>query len=168
MISKPIMASILVAVFLLMLALFWFVGIFSPPASTLLGLPADQKLSRVKMRFREKVIDAEVTLTPAERAKGLGYRDSLGQDQGMLFLFRDKAKHSFWMQGMRFPLDFIWLDGETVVDITENVVHPALSSSLFPQSIAPSVPVNRVLEVNAGFVRLHEIKVGDRLTVSVE
>lgn len=78
---------------------------------------------------------------------------------GMLFPYDHKEQFEFWMRGMRFPLDFIWIDGKNVADITENVPPPLENER--PVIVKPLVPVDKVLEVNAGTVARIGIKVGD-------
>jgi len=64
----------------------------------------------------------EVVSNPSDMARGLGYRQSLPQRQGMLFVFPDCARQSMWMKGMNFPLDIVWLDeNKTITKIYENV-----------------------------------------------
>jgi uncharacterized membrane protein (UPF0127 family) len=108
-------------------------------------------------------ISVEVVDTPSLRSKGLGFRDSLGQDSGMLFVFEATSQYKFWMKGMRFPLDMLWIKDDTIVDIIKNVPNPSANT---PDSelpvYAPTVPINRILEVNAGYVDSHGIVVGDK------
>ncbi len=76
-------------------------------------------------------------------------RDSLDNDQGMLFIFPGETSPSFWMLGMLIPLDIVWIDGGlNVVGVTANV--PPHSGSSSPTLYLPPQPVRYVLEVNAG------------------
>ncbi len=106
-----------------------------------------------------KTIKLLVAVTPDQKQKGLGYRSSMPEDTGMVFPFDTKEKHGFWMKGMQFPLDFVWIDGNTIADITENVLPPASDGPL--QTVSPKVPVDKVLELNAGQVAKLGLKVGD-------
>lgn len=96
-----------------------------------------------------------------EQAKGLSGRDSIGSD-GMLFIFPSSSIAKFWMIDMQFDLDFIWINDGKVVEITPNVPkpEPGMLSSELP-TYQPSVPVNAMLEVNAGFAAQQGIQVGD-------
>lgn len=107
-------------------------------------------------------INIETADTTQRRSLGLGGRDTLATDSGMLFTFPDQAKHSFWMKGMRFALDFIWIRKMKVVDILKNAQppQPGQADETLPVYV-PNQPVDSVLEVNAGFVDSHGIKVGD-------
>lgn len=101
--------------------------------------------------FRAAVADNLFT-----RARGLSGRASLAADEAMLFTFSLPWRYSFWMQGMKFPLDVIWIRKGCVVDMSENV---PLHSSAF----RPKTAVDAVLEVNAGLVRELGVKIGDKV-----
>lgn len=105
-------------------------------------------------------INLDLAVTEAEKEKGLGYRDSLAPDHGMLFVYDHPDRYGFWMKGMKFPLDFIWINGNIVADISQNIPHP-VSQTAQPVSLAPSVPADKVLEVNAGVVKSLGIRIGD-------
>lgn len=114
----------------------------------------------------ETVIKVEIADTQEKRAKGLGGRQTLATDSGMLFIFDRVDKHGFWMKGLSFPLDFIWIKDQKVVDIYKNA--PPVASGQQDKELpiyVPSEPVNMVLEVNAGFSDSHNIKVGDTVSI---
>lgn len=113
------------------------------------------------IKLRETKIVVEVVDTDEERAQGLSGRTSLPQDRGMFFVFPQKSRHEFWMKDMKFPLDFIWIDEDKVVDLTRSVPYPKENES--PVTIIPKVPVDKVLEVNAGVIDSSQVKIGDQL-----
>lgn len=119
----------------------------------------DSALARVSIAGAE--IQAEVVRSAARKAQGLSGRAQLGPAEGMLFLFEEKGVYSFWNKDMRFALDVLWIDGDTVVDISENL--PAFQGA--PAVLTPSAEVDKVLEVNAGFVSAHGVKKGDRVGI---
>lgn len=107
-------------------------------------------------------INAELATLPEEQVRGLGGREVLPEDWGMLFLYDKPDFYSFWMKDMKFPIDIIWIDENyKIVDITKNI-----SPDTFPQSFQPSKPVQYVLEVNAGFVDKYSIMIGDIVNLS--
>lgn len=110
-------------------------------------------------------LSIEVVSTPAEITKGLGERDALGSD-GMLFVMPSREIPSFWMMGMRFDLDFIWIDGDKVIDITENVSAEPGANPNQLKTYSPKSPVTHVLEMNAGEVQKRGIKIGDTVRFS--
>ena len=46
--------------------------------------------------------------------QGLSERQSLAEDKGMLFLFEKPDHYAFWMKGMEFPLDIIFINGDKI------------------------------------------------------
>jgi len=57
----------------------------------------------------------EVADTEEKRALGLGNREELCEDCGMLFIFEKPAKAGFWMKNMHFSIDILWIkDGKII------------------------------------------------------
>jgi len=113
-------------------------------------------------------IEVEVADNKEERNKGLGGRESLASDSGMLFIFDSPGVVNFWMKGLNFPLDFIWIRGNKVVDFIKNVPPPESNQpdETLP-IIVPNQSVDMVLEVNTGFVDRHNIRVGDIVNITL-
>ena len=106
---------------------------------------------------------AELAVTLGERAKGLSDRDELQRMTGMLFIYATPTIPRFWMNGMRFSLDFIWVSEDCVVsEITPNVPVPEPDQEDLP-SYTPSSPVLYNFEINAGEAQRHGIGVGARV-----
>lgn len=100
----------------------------------------------------------EIARTDAERERGLMFRQKMGADEGMLFLFPDDADHSFWMKNTFIPLDMIFIaEGGTVV----GVVADAEPFSTTPRSVGARS--RYVLEVNGGWSAAHGVAKGDRV-----
>ena len=114
------------------------------------------------------VFQVEVADTPQARSKGLSGRDSLPLMSGMIFVFESGRTSSFWMKGMRFPLDFVWIGEEcTVVDTHTNIQPstPDTDDGQLPLYRSDS-PAMYTLEINAGKVAEVGIEVGDSVTFS--
>jgi len=122
---------------------------------------AVQGITQKTLKVGNSTFKVEVADDHISRSQGLSGRDKLEENHGMLFIFDVPRYHTFWMKGMRFPLDFIWIRGNEVVGVTENVQSPA--SPLPQQIIRPPQVVDKVLEVNAGIVEKHNISDGDRV-----
>ena len=113
--------------------------------------------------IRDTPFAAEIADTPALRTKGLGYRDQLAANSGMLFVFPNGQASSFWMRGMRFPLDFVWIGADCrVADLTERVPHPepGAPDATLPL-INPAAPAAYTFEINAGEIERFGIEIGD-------
>lgn len=133
---------------------------------TLRWLTVPKKLDlspKVRLKIGQAEVWVDVAQTPAQRERGLLGRAELGDNEGMLFVFDKPDYYSFWMKGMKFPLDIIWIDKELRV---VGVVEKALPES-FPQTFVPNVPVSYVLEVNAGFAGENGIRPGDSVSLKL-
>jgi uncharacterized membrane protein (UPF0127 family) len=109
--------------------------------------------------FGGVILTVEIAATPATQEKGLSDRDSIAPDHGMLFVFDSEGMWGFWMKGMRFSLDIIWFDSQKRAVFIEQELPPCA-----PQNCpiyTPPVKAMFVLEVNAGFVKAHNIAIGD-------
>jgi uncharacterized membrane protein (UPF0127 family) len=103
-------------------------------------------------------LSVEVVDTLAERGRGLSGREMLPENNGMLFVFDTPGRYGFWMYGMKFPLDIIWIDERLrVVYFVENA-QPCVNIC---ETYEPPADALYVLEVNAGFVKKYGLKVGD-------
>ncbi len=131
----------------------------SPPSGE--GSPAvsGAAYETVLIEMAGERFTAEIADTDRKRVLGLGQRDALCPSCAMLFVFDQPRSHGFWMQGMRFPLDILWLrDGR--------VVH--IERALQPGDLAlrePPVPADRVLEVNAGTAERLGLEVGSAVAI---
>jgi len=105
--------------------------------------------------FGADTVVAEVARTEEERARGLMYREALGADAGMLFIFPESAVRSFWMQNTYIPLDIAFMDGSfRIVDIQQ--MEPMTTDSHTSRA-----PAMYALEVNVGWFEAHGVVVGD-------
>ncbi|MBI4066925.1 DUF192 domain-containing protein, partial [Candidatus Gottesmanbacteria bacterium] len=108
------------------------------------------KSSPTQVIINEKHISVDIADDDSERIRGLSGRKSLAKDHGMLFIFPTKNIQTFWMKDMRFPLDIIWISGDKVIGLSENLQPEGLNPRNFYSS---SASVDKVLEINAGLVK---------------
>lgn len=110
--------------------------------------------------FYDHCINAEVVRTQEDRGRGLQFRKSLGEDEGMLFVFPASQRQSFWMKDTFIPLDIIWMDRhKRIVFIIPNVF-PCETEQC--PVYTPDTAAIYVLEVNAGVTTEVGLKVGDQ------
>lgn len=115
----------------------------------------------------ENKFRVEVANTQSKRSKGLSEREKLASDEGMLFVFDKADKYPFWMKGLKFPLDFIWIKDDLVVDILPNVPHPSAGQTDESLPIyQPRVEINKILEINGGTAERSGIKIGDTVKLN--
>ncbi|MBI2195464.1 MAG: DUF192 domain-containing protein [Candidatus Levybacteria bacterium] len=113
--------------------------------------------------IRDKTFKLEVAKTDKDRETGLSDRESLPADRAMLFTFDKSDYYSFWMKDMRFPIDIIFINGDTIVTIYENVQPtPQGQSAVIYQ---PKSPADLVLEINGGLSSKYGFEEGDKVKI---
>jgi len=100
----------------------------------------------------------EISDTPEKRKLGLMFRDGLAWDKGMLFIFENEKPLAFWMKNTRIPLSVAFINSKrTIVDIQNmQVMTEDEHKSRFPALYA--------LEVNKGWFKQHNIRIGDKIS----
>jgi uncharacterized membrane protein (UPF0127 family) len=113
------------------------------------------ELTIIKSDSTKITLDIEIADTDFDIQTGLMYRNSMANNQGMLFVFDNEQPRSFYMKNTRIPLDLIFInENKTIVSFQKN-------AKPFDESSLPSnAPAKYVLEVNAGLV--------DELSISID
>ncbi len=102
-----------------------------------------------------KKIDVAVADTEEKRSTGLMDVNELPPDKGMLFIFDDNRKRSFWMANTPLSLDIIFVNSE------KEIVRIHKSTQPFSEENLSSVlPAKFVIETNGGFCLSHDIQEG--------
>lgn len=101
----------------------------------------------------------EIADTPRERSRGLMYRRSMGDDEGMLFDFGDEEPASFWMHNTYIPLDMLFIKADGTIESIAKRTTP-----LSDRSIDSKGPVRYVLEINGGLSDKLHIAPGDSVS----
>ncbi len=103
-------------------------------------------------------IDIQIAETDFDHQLGLMFRKSMGENQGMLFIFPEASVQSFWMRNTYISLDMIFVDTDKkIITIHRN------TKILSDQSYQSTGPAKYVIEVDAGFSNKFNIKVGDKV-----
>jgi hypothetical protein len=120
-----------------------------------------RSVSRARVLLGGQTFVVDVVDTPALQSRGLGGRARLGPGEGMLFVYPDKGRRTFWMRGMLIAIDIIWLDNNRIIHIERRVPPPAPGTSpeQLPTYVSPE-PANGVLEIAAGRATELGIRVG--------
>ena len=151
--------------------LFWDGAARAVPHDSLLAryLPVfrgcNPPLPRESLSIGSTTWSVEVASTAVEQACGLSGRSGLGDQEGMLFPFSKPSVQNFWMKDMNFPIDMIWISGDTVVGSVERA-SPQPGVPLWKLTIYSSPDgTDKVLEVNSGTIAKYGIRVGDRIEI---
>jgi len=105
----------------------------------------------------------EIADDDQERARGLMYRDELGTNEGMLFIFRETAPRSFWMLNTRIPLDIVYI-GPDLEIVGWSLDTPPCRTRRCP-GYPSGAAAKYVLEVNAGEMARLGVEIGDSIRV---
>jgi uncharacterized membrane protein (UPF0127 family) len=104
-------------------------------------------------------INIEVADTDPEREQGLMYRESMAENEGMLFLMGEETLQAFWMKNTIISLDILYADSDRrIVSIHKNCKPYSLDQ------IPSEIPATYVVEVNAGYSSKYGIEVGDLIS----
>ena len=105
----------------------------------------------------EDTLLVEISDTDKKRQLGLMFRDELDKNSGMLFIFDNERILSFWMKNTKIPLSIAFINSDKIIVDMQDMqpLTETEHTSRFPAIYA--------LEVNKGWFRNHNIKVGDRV-----
>jgi uncharacterized protein len=120
-----------------------------PPADFQTWLP---------LTLGERQVEVQIAVSAAEQRRGLMFRDSLGADQGMLFIYRQPQQMSFWMANTRINLDIGFFDRDGVL---QEVYTMFAGDTAATQSRSDRLMY--ALEMNAGWFAQNEVKAGAQL-----
>jgi uncharacterized membrane protein (UPF0127 family) len=107
-----------------------------------------------------------LSATPESQSKGLAIKNSIAQNEGMLFIFKSPQKYSFWMKDMKFPIDIIWADSSGKIVHIEKNLQPCVFFLPCP-SYSPNDNSLYVLEVISNFTNKFDINIGDQISSNV-
>lgn len=106
----------------------------------------------------ERLIDVEVTETPAEKAQGLMFRTRLPDTSGMLFFYETPQEITMWMRNTYIPLDMVFIRADGVVHRIETMTEP-----LSERIIGSGGDVTACLELAGGAAARLGLQPGDRV-----
>ncbi|MAZ73859.1 MAG: hypothetical protein CMC70_12015 [Flavobacteriaceae bacterium] len=119
---------------------------------------AEGKLKKAETDSIIATLDLEIAEGDYETQTGLMYRKSMQSNHGMLFIFPNEQRRSFYMKNTEFGLDIIYLNSRNkVVSIQKN------AQPLDQTSLPSEAPARYVLEVNAGLSDQWGLEAGDVL-----
>jgi uncharacterized protein len=114
-----------------------------------------------------KTFSVEVADEEEEREKGLSNRKTLGENEGMLFVFEYPTIPVFWMKDMKFPIDIVWISEGKVIGWVSNVLpEPGIRDEDLAVYSPPQL-VDMILEIPSGTVSGQNIVEGDAVSVKI-
>lgn len=113
---------------------------------------------------QQPVTTVDIAVADDDATRSLGLMDvrEMKSDGGMLFIFEQERRQSFWMANTPLPLDLIFADQNG------RIVHIHSNARPFSHDqIDSRYPALYVLEVNAGFAMTHDIQVGHTIAYTL-
>ena len=119
---------------------------------------ADHHLQVIPLTVGKSPIRVEVVQKDEDRSKGLMFREKLGKNDGMLFIFDEPGYHSMWMMNTLIPLSVAFLDRDGVILNIEDMEPQTTDSH------TAAGPAIYAVETNKGWFAERKLKPGDRVT----
>ena len=128
------------------------------------ALEKSTSYAQSKISINNTVFNVELAVNEDQQSRGLSGRKSIGDNEGMLFIFKPATRPAFWMKDMLFDLDLVWIEGGKVVAINRHLPIPTPNTRIDQlPTYSPPVNVDYVLEIRAG--QADNINVGDRVEI---
>ncbi|AOP34693.1 hypothetical protein A0128_13030 [Leptospira tipperaryensis] len=109
-------------------------------------------IEKITIYVDEHPLLVEIVNTPRDRARGLMYRKSMGENEGMLFVFSEPDYLSFWMKNTWIPLSIAYFNRDKrITDIHD--MKPNQTKELYHSSEKALY----ALEVNQGWFAKRKI-----------
>jgi uncharacterized membrane protein (UPF0127 family) len=138
----------------------------TPPAAQS-SAPSDesrqpQRLPAALIRVGDVPLAVEVASTQAQLQKGMMFREKIGPDEAMLFVLQREDDQAFWMKNTLVDLDLAYIQA----DGTIFQIEPMTARNVEP--VWSRLPARYALEVPAGWVEAHGVRVGMKVTIPPE
>ena len=112
--------------------------------------------------YKKEDLDLEIPSTPEAFSAGLMFRESLGKDSGMLFIFKEAGEKSFHMTNTTIPLDIAFINEDGIIESIKEL-KPLDETHVFSDT-----KVLYAIEVNRGWFTENNVQVGDKVLESLK
>ncbi len=102
--------------------------------------------------------NVEVANTPEELQTGLMHRSQLPLNNGMIFNIYPVRPTAMWMKNTKISLDMVFVAPDGSISMIKEHTTPMSEDLIISRD-----PVRAVIELNAGQVSRHGIKIGDKI-----
>lgn len=151
--------------FVMVLRLSWLVGLsFFIYSYSFADENLKISFEKQKIKIGSKIIHVEIAKTPDQHQYGLMNRNSLPENNGMLFIFENEQTLSFWMKNTFIDLSIAYIDkNKQIVDIQEMKATNQMMVGDLP-SYPSAKPALYALEMNKDWFKKNKIKVGQKFS----
>ena len=131
--------------------------IFTCVSNAFAGGP-DLNILKIETDSSNVVYQVEEAVSDKQKMLGLMFRKHMPENQGMVFYNENPRPMSMWMKNTYISLDMLFADKDgNIVCIFEN------TEPFSTEILTCDKPVVLTLELNAGQVKEHDIKEGDKM-----
>ena len=116
---------------------------------------AQPKLQTIKLWLGSEELIVEQAIAAKEIETGMMFREKMEENEGMIFVFAQPHRASFWMRNTLLPLSCAYIDSKGVVREIRDM--KPLDESPIEASFSD---VQYVLEVNQGWFARHNVSIG--------
>jgi len=110
-----------------------------------------------QLRISGHLLTVEIAHTEAARSQGLMFRQSMGENGGMLFIFSQPERHGMWMMNTNMPLSVAFVDEKgLILNIADMMPRTATAHR-------SAGAAKYAIETNLGWFAARNIKPGDRV-----
>ncbi|WP_026601895.1 DUF192 domain-containing protein [Methylomonas sp. 11b] len=112
---------------------------------------------------QQRIVYAAIAANESEREHGLMFRQTLAENQGMLFVYPDQTQRAVWMKNTLLALDVVFLTGDgRIAGLLKNLQPcPRDPCRIYDSRVA----ARYILELPAGFIEKHAIQVGQTVAL---
>lgn len=135
--------------------------------STYITPAADVHFATTDITVGGVALHVEVAESLAQHARGLMFRQTLRDDEGMLFVYRKDKPRRFWMKNTYIPLSIGLFNNKGELIEIRNMAPDTMvpKGKTFHYPIAHTAPARYVLEVNKGWFERHGVRLKSRLII---
>lgn len=121
--------------------------------------PPRPSFKKRKIKIANHVLEVEIADTDERRAYGLMFRQKMGRDEGMLFIFDNEEPRSFWMLNTLIPLSIGYFGRDKVLNEVIDM-QPAVMGASRPKTYPSRKNAMYALEMNIGWYERNKIRPG--------
>ena len=104
-------------------------------------------------------LKVEVSDTPSQQQQGLMFREKLGEDDGMLFKFKNPQDLKFWGINTYIPLSIAFVSKDNIIEKIDYI------SPGDPSVVNSVCDCDKAIEANYDFFKKNKIWVGDKISI---
>ena len=129
------------------------------------AISSEQTVKTTKLQLSNQTLTLEIANTPKLKQLGLSHRKKLSKNAGMIFLYPKGTHDAFWMKNTTIPLSIAFLDRDKCIMEILTMNPPVKNTPVQQLKLyRPKHIYYYALELNQGWLKAHQVTVGDCLS----